>query len=416
MDVNVRHDMDGGTYAVMHVQFLVNEGALVTATADDTLHLWNFRQKVPQVVQKLRFQREKITCMHLPLQSKWLYLGTDRGNIHVVHIETFVLSGYVINWNKAIEVSRKTHPGAVVHLSDNPLDASKLLIGYETGQVVLWDLRAKGAEFRCQTAEQLRSCAWHHEGKQFMCSHTDGTLTTWGLRQPTKPINVSQPHARPDPGGGGTGRPPDQCKPIGKVEWKSSKTGEAYVIFSGGTAYDQAGRTPSITVIHAKTTTVLEMEHNVIDFITLCETPWSNEMQEPYAIVVLLQNDLVVMDLQTAGYPCLENPYPMDVHESPVTCCAYMADCPADLVPAFYSVGRTAKRTGFSDREWPISGGEWHAASCSYSEIIVTGHADGSIKFWDGSAGTLQILYKLKTSKVRIDIFTTLYLFWNEEI
>lgn len=108
VDAHVRHDMDSTSAAVLHIQFLVNEGALVTATADDTLHLWNLRQKVPQVVQKLRFQRERITCMHLPLQSKWLYLGTDRGNIHVVHIESFVLSGYVINWNKAIEVSHKT--------------------------------------------------------------------------------------------------------------------------------------------------------------------------------------------------------------------------------------------------------------------------------------------------------------------
>lgn len=102
---------------------------------------------------------------------------------------------------------------------------------------------------------------------------------------------------------------------------------------------------------------------------------WLSELQEPYAIVVLLQNDLVVMDLQTAGFPCLENPYPMDIHESPVTCCSYLADCPGDLVPAFYSVGRTGqtKRTGFSEREWPINGGEWSAQSCSYSEIIMTG-------------------------------------------
>lgn len=49
---------------------------------------------------------------------------------------------------------------------------------------------------------------------------------------------------------------------------------EAYVIFSGGLTCDLAGRTPSITVIHGKTTTVLEMEHNVVDFITLCESPW----------------------------------------------------------------------------------------------------------------------------------------------
>lgn len=46
----------------------------------------------------------RITCLHLPLASKWIHVGTERGNVHVVNIETFALSGYVINWNKAIEV------------------------------------------------------------------------------------------------------------------------------------------------------------------------------------------------------------------------------------------------------------------------------------------------------------------------
>lgn len=40
--------------------------------------------------------------------------------------------------------------------------------------------------------------------------------------------------------------------------------------------YDQASRTPCITVVFSKTTTVLEMEHNVIDFITLCESPYTS--------------------------------------------------------------------------------------------------------------------------------------------
>ncbi|XP_046747129.1 syntaxin-binding protein 5 isoform X4 [Diprion similis] len=392
VDVHVKHDGDS---AVLQMQFLINEGALVSATADDTLHLWNFRQKIPQVVQSLKFQRERITFIHLPLQSKWLYVGTERGNIHVLHIETFVLSGYVINWNKAIEVSRKTHPGAVIHLSDNPLDLSKMLIGYESGQIVLWDLRLKSPDYRCQTTEPLKSISWHHDGKQFMCSHTDGSLSTWALRQ-LKPINVTHPHAKTTKDG-----LPEACKPIQKVEWKISRSGEAYVIFSGGLAYDTTGRTPSITVIQGKTTTVLEMEHNVVDFVTLCESPWTSDFQDPYAVVVLLHNDLVVIDLHSAGFPCFENPYPMDIHESPVTCCAYFADCPSDLIPAFYSVGsKTQKRTGFSESDWPISGGEWSPTSSSYNEIVLTGHADGSIKFWDASAGTLQVLYKLKTGKV----------------
>ena len=51
---------------------------------------------------------------------------------------------------------------------------------------------------------------------------------------------------------------------------------EPYVIFSGGMPYDKASRTPSLTVMHAKNTTVLEMEHNVVDFLTLCHTPWNS--------------------------------------------------------------------------------------------------------------------------------------------
>jgi len=46
----------------------------------------------------------RISYCHLPFQSKWLYVGTERGNVHVVSLESFTLSGYIINWNKAIEL------------------------------------------------------------------------------------------------------------------------------------------------------------------------------------------------------------------------------------------------------------------------------------------------------------------------
>lgn len=61
VDVHVRHDMDGppGSAAVLHLQFLVNEGSLISATADDTIHMWSYKQKVPQIVQSLKFQKEK---------------------------------------------------------------------------------------------------------------------------------------------------------------------------------------------------------------------------------------------------------------------------------------------------------------------------------------------------------------------
>ncbi|XP_027537071.1 syntaxin-binding protein 5-like isoform X9 [Neopelma chrysocephalum] len=382
--------------AVLQLQFLINEGALVSACADDALHLWNLRQKRPAILHSLKFNRERITYCHLPFQSKWLYVGTERGNTHIVNIESFILSGYVIMWNKAIELSTKTHPGPVVHLSDSPRDEGKLLIGYENGTVVFWDLRSKRADLRAYYDEAIHSVAWHHEGKQFMCSHSDGSLTLWNLKSPNRPFQTTIPHGKVQR----DGKKPESCKPILKVEYKTCKNSEPFVIFSGGLSYDKPCRRPSLTIMHGKAITVLEMDHPIVDFLTLCETPYPNEFQEPYAVVVLLEKDLIVVDLTQSNFPIFENPYPIDIHESPVTCTEYFADCPPDLIPVLYSVGAKHKKQGYSNKEWPISGGAWNLGAQTYPEIIITGHADGSVKFWDASAITLQMLYKLKTSKV----------------
>ncbi|KAK8373149.1 hypothetical protein O3P69_012359 [Scylla paramamosain] len=39
---------------------------------------------------------------------------------------------------------------------------------------------------------RLVSVSWHHEGKQLVCCHRDGTLTTWNLTQtsPTPTSNI----------------------------------------------------------------------------------------------------------------------------------------------------------------------------------------------------------------------------------
>ncbi|XP_058838806.1 syntaxin-binding protein 5 [Topomyia yanbarensis] len=398
VDAHIRHEGETAC-AVNLIEFLVNQGFLVTATADDSLHLWDIHQKIPKVVQSLKFQRERITYLYLPVGTKWMYVGTEKGNTHIIHTDSFSLSGYIINWNKAIDPTRKTHPGSVIHLSDNPLDANKLLIGFETGQLVLWDMRGKAAELRWISQEPLLSCSWHHEGKHFISSHNDGSLCTWPLKLSTKPLVQGFPHAKTNKDGKA-----EMCHSIQKVEVKTNRLGEQFTIFSGGLPTEKCcNKSHCITVlVQSKSTTVLEMEHPVVDFITVCDSPWGSDLQEPNAVAVLLQNDLVLIDLLTSGYPTFESPYSMDIHESPVTCCTYLADCPTDLVPAFYSVGRntSARRSGYSEREWPISGGEWQPTSCSYSEIVMTGHLDGSIKFWDSSAGTLQVLYKLKSSKV----------------
>lgn len=59
----------------------------------------------------------------------------------------------------------------------------------------------------------------------------------------------------------------------------------------------------------------------------------------------------------------------MDLHESPVTACLYVADCAPDLIPAFYSVGSKQKKTGFSERV--SAQGTWREIVCKTSSPSV---------------------------------------------
>lgn len=56
---------------------------------------------------------------------------------------------------------------------------------------------------------------------------------------------------------------------------------EPFIIFSGGLSYDKAGRRHTLTIMHGKAITVLEMDYPIVEFMALCETPYNNGGCEP---------------------------------------------------------------------------------------------------------------------------------------
>uniref|UniRef100_A0A1I8EI81 LLGL domain-containing protein n=1 Tax=Wuchereria bancrofti TaxID=6293 RepID=A0A1I8EI81_WUCBA len=382
VDYCLKHESD---VAVLHIQFLTNEGALVTACRDDLIHLWNFRQKIPVVLHSIQLTKEQITCISHSFQSKWLYLGTERGNVYFVKIATFTLSSYAINWNKAIDLGVRTHPGGVKAISTCPTELSKLLLLYEKGSIVLWNLQTKEAE-RFISDHPARCFAWHHDGRQFMCGTADGCLLVWNIRKPGEYIQKLQPHGQ-------------KCNSINQVDWRHSADGEQLIIFGGGMSQED-GVLSSLTIMRAsKSTTVLELDHPLITFTPLNGSPYSSVSQQPSSVAVLMKNDLLVIDLTIPGYPCHENVTPMDIHESRVRCICYFSNCPLDLLGALALVGSKQRRQGFSEKPWPITGGSGRDCAMGHQELLLTGHEDGSIKFWQASGEHLQILYKLKSGR-----------------
>uniref|UniRef100_A0A1I8GL37 WD_REPEATS_REGION domain-containing protein n=1 Tax=Macrostomum lignano TaxID=282301 RepID=A0A1I8GL37_9PLAT len=380
---------------VKQLIFIINEGGLISIESDNTISLWTIRQKRPTVTLQMQFnKREDVSQAYLPFQSKFVYIGTTQGNVYLMNIETFRLSGYIINWNKVIGMLQSVHPGAVAHIAECPVDSNKLLIGFRKGLTVLWDLQKREA-LRFKHTEDLCSVSWHHEGRMFISSHIDGSLVKWSLKNPQKP-EVTFPHANLMEADGGS---PTSFRPIQRVFWLNRRRENADLfLFSGGSPLELSQ--PCVNIQLNNHIDVLQMEHDIVDIVPMCDTPFNNDIAEPYAVAVLQKNDLAVIDLTSDGYPNFENPYPMDLHESPVTACHYVADCPHKLIESFFMVGRSQKHSeGFSTKQWPVTGGEWGDSKTSYSEILVTGHADGSLKFWDASLLELQALYRLRTSK-----------------
>lgn len=59
---------------------------------------------------------------------------------------------------------------------------------------------------------------------------------------------------------------------------------------------------------------------------------WSaSGFDDPTALVVLLEEELVVIDLQTTGWPTIPCPYLAPLHSSAITCSYHVSNVPSKL-------------------------------------------------------------------------------------
>ena len=54
---------------------------------------------------------------------------------------------------------------------------------------------------------------------------------------------------------------------------------DTFIIFSGGMPTDKPYSNHCLTIMQSKNITVLEMEHAIVDFVTLCQSPWPHGLQ-----------------------------------------------------------------------------------------------------------------------------------------
>ncbi|XP_036406531.1 lethal(2) giant larvae protein homolog 1-like [Megalops cyprinoides] len=398
------------TATVTQMHFLPGQGRLLSLLDDNTLHLWeiNLGEGCSHLEEICSFtlpgrpgiestSATRVTVLLLKTSCDLLCLGTEGGGVHFLELPSLsLLDARSLFQDEIMQSLPEDYKcgkslGPVESLQEHPQCPDKILIGYSRGLVVLWDQSTRQVDNLFLGNQQLESLAWERSGKTFVSSHSDGGYMVWAVNSSNP--RTQQPVSSIIPYG------PFPCKAINKILWRTTELGAPFVLFSGGMPRASYGDRHCVTVLQENTQVTLDFTSRVIDFFTIYNTDSEKEFDDPTALVVLLEEELVVIDLLTTGWPTIPSPYLAPLHSSAITCSCHISNVPTKLWERVISAGQYQSPPQ-THMKWPINGGKNLAPDPKHNGLLLTGHEDGTVRFWDASGVSLKPLYKLSTANI----------------
>ncbi|XP_071319576.1 LLGL scribble cell polarity complex component 2 isoform X2 [Trachinotus anak] len=392
--------------AVTQVHFLPHQVELVTLLDDNSLHMWTLRahKGLSELLEIGRFMLTgppgappsvtRVTAVLAHSSGELLLLGTEGGHVFIVEVPGFrELEERNISLDQVASSVPDDYIGRrnlehVEALQENPVNPNQVVIGYGRGLMVIWDLEKQCAIQHIPATQQLESVWWTEDGSYILSSHSDGSYCRWMVGAE----DVNEEEEKSDIPYGHF-----PCKAISKIVQLPTEEGPPFLIFSGGMPRASYGDRHCITVIHSKTQVALDFTSRIIDFFVIRDGP--QHTGDPSALVVLVEEELVVIDLQSEGWPVIQTPYLVPLHSSAITCSHHISAIPLKLWERVIAAG-DLQNTHYSKKPWPITGGQNLAPDPPQRDLLLTGHEDGTVCFWDASGVCLYPMYKLSTAGV----------------
>ncbi|KAM8945886.1 LLGL scribble cell polarity complex component 2 [Pelodytes ibericus] len=391
--------------AVTKITFVPNQCQLVTLLDDNSLHLWSFKHQdgISELQEEKKFSLRgppgappsvtQIKVLLAHSSGEKLYLGTEGGTVFTLALPNLqVLEEKTVGHETALqgladEYTNRRPFESVESLQENPRDPDQLLIGYSRGLMMVWDVTRSRTVRQFMGTQQLENVYWCRDEKQIISSHNDGSYSQWvesGERVQESPMENKIPYG------------PFRCKAICKITWHTSRRGIPYIVFQGGMPMASYGDRHSISVVHGNQQTAFDFTSRIIDHIVIANSDPSAEYDDPRALLVLAEEELVAIDLQSPGWPVIQCPYLVSLHCSAITCSHHISSIPLKLWERIIGVGRK-QNTHYSSMPWPVDGGVDLAPAPPQRDLLLTGHEDGTVRFWDASGVCLQLMYKMST-------------------
>ncbi|XP_040212347.1 lethal(2) giant larvae protein homolog 1 isoform X3 [Rana temporaria] len=394
---------------VTQLHFLPGQGRLLSLLDDNTLHLWELQQKdgCSEIEETRSFilpgrpgsppSVTRVTVILVTTSCDVVGLGTEGGGVYFVQIPSLkLLEDQILLQEEIVQSLPDEYRcgkalGPVESLQQHAKEQGKILIGYSRGLVVLWDRDSRKVEHLFLGNQQLESLFWESSGASLVSSHSDGGYLVWTASNNSS--STSQPVTSSIPYG------PFPCKAVNKIQYLSSSSGNHFIIFSGGMPRASYGDRHCVTIMQGKNLVTLDFTSRVIDFFTVCPLQSEDDLDNPTALVVLVEEELVVIDLESPGWPTIPAPYLAPLHSSAITCSYHISNVTLKLWERIIIAGEQ-QNPQLSSAKWPIDGGKSLAEEPSQRGLLLTGHEDGTVRFWDASSVALRPLYKLPTAGI----------------
>lgn len=404
--VEVYGHSDACDSPITQLTFLAGQCRLVALCEDNSLHLWEMREdkeeggaaggrlKLVHVKStSLEGKLKRISVVVAEVEGQQLMVGTEGGNIYLLDVASFTMSDNIIYQDVVMQnvpEDYKLNPGPVEAIAVHPKEATRILIGYQRGLVVLWDTKNLCADQTYVSSQQLESVCWHPDASHFTTSHNDGSYVEWSAVESAQPSDG--PH---------TVYGPFPCKPITKIMRPPAKDGQQFIVFSGGMPRASYGDRNTVTAIEGEHHTTFSLSSKILDFVVVKE----QECGVGSCLVILAEEEVVFIDLESEDWPAFRAPYLASLHSSAITCSYLVAGVLNEVMEKVQEAGRK-QQARLSSRPWPIDGGqlpkeeEETDKKKKQRDILLTGHEDGTVQFWDASTVSLQLLYKLSTAQL----------------
>uniref|UniRef100_A0A668AI13 LLGL scribble cell polarity complex component 2 n=1 Tax=Myripristis murdjan TaxID=586833 RepID=A0A668AI13_9TELE len=379
--------------AVTQVHFLPHQqrvNKVQTAALYRFLYMWLSDLLLPPVVlASAPPSVTRVTAVLAHSSGELLLLGTEGGHVFVVEVPGFrELEERNISLDQVSSSVPDDYIGRrnlehVEALQENPVNPNQVVIGYGRGLMVIWDLETQRAVQHIPATQQLESVWWTEDGSHILSSHSDGSYCRWSVggedsKDEEEKSDIPYGHF--------------PCKAISKIVQLPTANGPPFLVFSGGMPRASYGDRHCISVIHSKTHVALDFTSRIIDFFVIRDGP--------HALVVLVEEELVVIDLQTEGWPVIQTPYLVPLHSSAITCSHHVSSIPLKLWERVIATFISLLPFSVSLQPWPITGGQNLAPDPPQRDLLLTGHEDGTVRFWDASGVCLYPMYKLSTAGV----------------